>query len=154
MIFAFSIHVALEAFSNSVCILRIAVMTYTVIEVVVHVNEVSNDLTRFIYINRAKYCISKNLLMFWVCLWVLHWAIWHTWTFRPFVVWNTRLMTWFQEGEWFISFAVIPKAVVILVWQMVQENVYYCMKITGITDSGKVFQRLCYISLIWIWSWL
>lgn len=64
MIFAFSIHVALEAFSNSVCILRIAVMTYTVIEVVVHVNEVSNDLTRFIYINRAKYCISKNLLMF------------------------------------------------------------------------------------------
>ena len=49
MIFAFSIYVALEAFSNSLCILRIAMMTYTVIEVVVHLNEVSNDLTRFIY---------------------------------------------------------------------------------------------------------
>jgi len=47
--FAFSIHVALEAFSNSLCILRITMMIYTVIEVVVHLNEVSNDLTRFIY---------------------------------------------------------------------------------------------------------
>lgn len=46
--FAFSIHVALEAFSNSLCSLRIT-MIYTVIEVVVHLNEVSNDLTRFIY---------------------------------------------------------------------------------------------------------
>lgn len=48
-IFAFSIRVASEAFSNSLFNLRTAMMTYTVTEVVVHLNEVSNDLTRFIY---------------------------------------------------------------------------------------------------------
>jgi len=50
-------------------------MTYTVIEVVVQLNEVSNDLTQFIY----KPCQILYFLMFWVCLWVLHWAMWHTW---------------------------------------------------------------------------
>jgi len=50
-----------------------------------------------------------------------------------------------------ISFAVIPEAVVILVWQIVQENGYYCIKIIGLSDPEKVFHRLlCYISLIWI----
>jgi hypothetical protein len=50
VIFALSIHVALEAFSSNFHILRITMVMYTVFEVVVHLSEVSNDLaTLYIY---------------------------------------------------------------------------------------------------------